>query len=393
MPDATTTTTATATATTATTPSMLSTSTNHVCNSCQISFQNSQEQRSHMKEPWHISNLKRKIESLPPLSREEFDIQSQPTTTTQNKSTRTSKSKQKSRSRSSSRTRPTDLPLSSPEDSNPEDDDDDESELQFASPFQCLFCNHSFPPTDNSFAENLTHMTTIHNFTLPNIEIIEDVQSLISYLSTEVRIWHECLYCGATKPSTDSIQSHMRDKTHCMLNLDREPELLDFWESLDSLESEDEKVAEEPVDISVTEKRGASGRVIASKHHSTPSANSKKPRKRTTQITEGLPTATTTTTNNDPQSSALIGTIPVIEPLPQPSSSRQLARREEMSIAGLSPHQKQALVLAEKKARRSEDIARRAREWVYARAANTQKYDQIDGTGKWGKQNHKLQPR
>ncbi|KAK6527588.1 hypothetical protein TWF694_004572 [Orbilia ellipsospora] len=392
MPDATTTTTTTSTATT---PSILSTSTNHVCNSCQISFQSSQEQRSHMKEPWHISNLKRKIESLPPLSREEFETQSQPeTTASQSKSTRTHKSKQ--RSRSPSRTRPTiaEAHISSPEDSN-EDEDEEEAELQFASPFQCLFCNHYSPSRDDGFTQNLDHMTATHNFTLPDIEMIEDIQSLISYLSTEVRIWHECLYCGATKPSTDSIQSHMRDKNHCVLNLDREPELLDFWEPLASVDSEEEEgTVEEPVNISITEMRGASGRVIGSKHHSAPSA--KKSRKRTSPTTGALPSTTTDNENNaqpPAESSVLIQAVPPIEPPLQTSGSRQLARREEMSIAGLSPHQRQALVLAEKKARRSEDIARRAREWVYARAANTQKHDQIDGTGKWGKQNHKLQPR
>jgi pre-60S factor REI1 len=33
------------------------------------------------------------------------------------------------------------------------------------------------------------------------------------------------------KDSIVSIQSHMRDKGHCLLNFDREPELLDFWEN------------------------------------------------------------------------------------------------------------------------------------------------------------------
>ena len=75
------------------------------------------------------------------------------------------------------------------------------------------------------------------------------------------------------------------------------------------------------------------------------------------------------------------------------SSGRQLARRDEMGIIGISSQQQHALVLAEKKAQRSEDIARRAREWINNRGANLQKYDQIDTTGFKGKQNHKLLPR
>ncbi len=78
---------------------------------------------------------------------------------------------------------------------------------------------------------------------------------------------------------------------------------------------------------------------------------------------------------------------------PQLASGRQLARREEMSILGVSVQQRQALVLAVKKAQRSEAVARRAREWVYAKGANSQKFDQVDNQMKWGKQNHKLLPR
>jgi pre-60S factor REI1 len=78
---------------------------------------------------------------------------------------------------------------------------------------------------------------------------------------------------------------------------------------------------------------------------------------------------------------------------PQQTSGRQLTRREEMGIIGVTDQQRQALFLAEKKAQRSEAVARRAREWVYAKKSNSQKFDQIDNQGKWGKQNHKLLPR
>jgi pre-60S factor REI1 len=64
-----------------------------------------------------------------------------------------------------------------------------------------------------------------------------------------------------------------------------------------------------------------------------------------------------------------------------------------MSIIGISEQQRHALVLAEKKAQRSEAAAVRAREWVYAKGANLQKYDQLDNKMKFGKQNHKLLPR
>jgi pre-60S factor REI1 len=66
---------------------------------------------------------------------------------------------------------------------------------------------------------------------IPDPEMVVDLESFVGYLATEARVLHECLYCAAMKDSTVSIQSHMRDKGHCLLNFDREPELLDFWEN------------------------------------------------------------------------------------------------------------------------------------------------------------------
>src|SRR5436190_1028592 len=158
---------------------------------------------------------------------------------------------------------------SSSSSSSDEEISDNEGE-QSASPFQCLFCSRGFASDDAGFATNLEHMRTAHGMSIPDPEMVVDMQSFVGYLATEVRVWHECLYCGATKPSTLSIQSHMRDKGHCLLNLDREPELLDFWESPPWVDGDDAAAAaleqERPTDLSATEIRFASGRVIGSRH-------------------------------------------------------------------------------------------------------------------------------
>ncbi|KAJ9634507.1 hypothetical protein H2199_008964 [Coniosporium tulheliwenetii] len=316
-------------------------STTYLCTSCQISFQNGQEQRIHMKEPWHVYNIKRRIASLPPIPLDAFDIQIEKKIDISEAST--------SRRSSSS--------------SSDEEVLDNEGE-QSASPFQCLFCSRGFASDDAGFATNLEHMRTAHGMSIPDPEMVVDMQSFVGYLATEVREWHECLYCGATKPSTLSIQSHMRDKGHCLLNLDREPELLDFWESPRWVDGDGAAALEQerPINLSATEIRFASGRETGSRDES---------------FAPG---------SEDAESSPLaVG--------PQLASGRQLARREEMSILGVSVQQRQALVLAEKKAQRSEAVARRAREWVYAKGANSQKFDQVDNQMKWGKQNHKLLPR
>lgn len=260
---------------------------------------------------------------------------------------------------------------------------------QSATPFQCLFCSQGFANDDAGFAANLEHMHTAHGMSIPDPEMVVDMQSFVGYLATEVRAWHECLYCGATKPSTLSIQSHMRDKGHCLLNLDREPELLDFWERPQGVDGDgdgDGAAAleqERPINLSATEILFASGKVIGSRH-ATPTTK-KAPEKRSLVIRASPPAP------EDAESSPLaVG--PQLASGRQ-ASGRQLARREEMSISGVSVQQRQALVLAEKKAQRSEAVARRAREWAYAKGANSQKFDQLDNQMKWGKQNHKLLPR
>ncbi|KAK6513169.1 hypothetical protein TWF506_009334 [Arthrobotrys conoides] len=353
-------------------------STNYLCTSCQISFGDSQEQRIHMKEPWHVYNIKRRMESLPPISLDLFETQVEKKTDGKKKSRNSSKSRSGSEGEGEG-----------------EDDEyisDYESE-EIASPFDCLFCNQTFltkddENADEAFAANLEHMRTAHGMSIPDPEMVEDIQSLVGYLATEVRVWHECLYCGATKPSTMSVQSHMKDKGHCRLNFDREPELLEFWENQRFVEEDGAaELEQEPsTNKASTEKRVASGKVIGSKDAA--AASKKASRKRALAAAEAMRALPSSSNSEGAE------VPPERQPdRPQLSTGRQLARRDEMSLIGLSVQQRQALLSAEKKAQRSEAMARRAREWVYAKGANSQKFDQLDNQMKFGKQNHKLLPR
>ncbi|PVH95657.1 hypothetical protein DM02DRAFT_600507 [Periconia macrospinosa] len=340
----------------------LSHKSNLKCTSCQVYFENGDDQRMHSKGPWHVYNVKRRIASLPPISFETFQTEIQGKDLNDTTSPRS-------------------------ESSSSDEDSLDPSTQEAASPFDCLFCPRTFPSNDDGLLENLSHMQKSHGTFIPSPETITDLETFLGYLATEVRIWHECLYCGATKPSTLSVQSHMRDKQHCTLNLEREPELLDFWDS--PPQGTIDCGAERPTSSSDTERRIGEGKRITSRHNSnTPSFKKPTSSKRRPLLSspKALPS-----TSEDADSSAQA-------PPPPPArqqNSRQLARREELSIQGLSSHQRQALVLAEKKAQRSEDVARRAREWASAKGANTQKFDQLDNTkvGKRGKQDHRLMPR
>ena len=74
-----------------------------------------------------------------------------------------------------------------------EDDDDGDMEIEEVDsdeweddPIEktdCLFCNHH----SSSLEKNLTHMTTVHSFFLPDPEYICDLDGLIEYLGAKVR--------------------------------------------------------------------------------------------------------------------------------------------------------------------------------------------------------------
>jgi len=343
-------------------------STKYSCTTCQLSFPNSKSQRAHMKEPWHVCNIKRRIESLPPLSLEESHKNQRSDTVPPKKAS-------------------PDPGLRRKQHDEANDKDLLEGTETPASPFSCLFCNHTFTNDDAGFTSNLVHMNTEHGLFVPDQNMVNDLQSFIGYLTTEVKEWHECLYCGATKTSTFAIQSHMRDKGHCRLNFEREPELLDFWQTPPALKASALASMEQSVLGTAPEAEVFldSGQVIGSRHVG-PSRKRVPKQRHPRSVSPNLRLlASSTETNGEPPVEP--------QPQPQPSSGRQLTRREEMGIQGISFQQRQALVLAEKKAQRSEAMARRAREWVYAKGANLQEYDQIDTKGKWGKQNHKLLPR
>ncbi|OAL48198.1 hypothetical protein IQ07DRAFT_513605 [Pyrenochaeta sp. DS3sAY3a] len=367
---------------------------NYSCTSCQIAFTDGQEQRTHMKTSWHLFNLKRRMASLPPVAKEEYntDIEAQ---------IESNQVSRRSRSRSSK--------ASSSSSSSSEEEEDISDNEDTASPFQCLFCNQDFEQDDAGFASNLEHMRSAHGMHIPGSDKIFDMQSFVAYLATEIRTWHECLYCGATKPSTQSIQSHMRDKGHCRLNFDREPELLDFWEPRlesaeeDGLEYDEEEGEERQITLlSETEIRFASGKVVGSRHAA---PSSKKPSKKTRSTPAASDALPASENAESAQSSQLTQTaqssqsVQAMQALleaigPQQATSLTLSRADEQSLTGITAQQRQAVMMAVKKAQRSEAMARRAREWVYAKGANNQKFDQLDSSKmKWGKQNHKLLPR
>jgi pre-60S factor REI1 len=257
-----------------------------------------------------------------------------------------------------------------------EDDDDEDvvQDVQSISSSQCLFCNLISSDVDT----NVSHMHTTHGLFIPSPDQLLDLESFLGYLATIVFDYNTCLYCSAERGSVEGIQTHMRDKGHCMINLDAESELLDFWELEDSDEEGDDVVRKlAATKLSDSEMRLPSGAVINSRSDTAqlrakPAlAQSRKKgsqfrvkRNELRAIADANKEAQSKTSDSEPDRA-------------QSRNNRQVAVRGEMGIIGLSEMQKHALQVTEKKMKKRETVARAAQRWAMEKVANKQKYFKV----------------
>ncbi|GAA6224456.1 zinc finger protein 622 [Lates japonicus] len=118
----------------------------------------------------------------------------------------------------------------------------------------CLFCSHH----SKSLMKNLTHMTKVHSFFIPDVEFLVDLRGLVRYLGEKVGAGNVCLWCnekGRSFYSTEAVQSHMTDKSHCKLFTDGDAalEFADFYDFRSSYpdrkEGEDSEMNDEELPI------------------------------------------------------------------------------------------------------------------------------------------------
>ncbi|XP_055474995.1 cytoplasmic 60S subunit biogenesis factor ZNF622 [Psammomys obesus] len=118
------------------------------------------------------------------------------------------------------------------DDQDAEDEEAGESPPLGAIPItDCLFCSHH----SSSLVKNVAHMTKIHSFFIPDIEYLSDLKGLIKYLGEKVGVGKICLWCnekGKSFYSTEAVQAHMNDKSHCKLFTDGDAalEFADFYD-------------------------------------------------------------------------------------------------------------------------------------------------------------------
>ncbi|KAB8346219.1 hypothetical protein FH972_023264 [Carpinus fangiana] len=117
--------------------------------------------------------------------------------------------------------------------SDSEDDEDDASTTDGKDDVsivqRCLFCNNK---ADTPQA-NVAHMRSTHGMFIPEKDYLVDLPGLLEHLYTRVSGLHECLFCGTVKYTTSGIQTHMRDKGHCMIAFESEEEMIEVGQFYD----------------------------------------------------------------------------------------------------------------------------------------------------------------
>lgn len=135
-----------------------------------------------------------------------------------------------------------------------EEEDAEDAEAEESPPLgaipitDCLFCSHH----SSSLVKNVAHMTKVHSFFIPDIEYLSDLKGLIKYLGEKVGVGKICLWCnekGKSFYSTEAVQAHMNDKSHCKLFTDGDAalEFADFYDFRSSYP--DYKEGQDPAEI------------------------------------------------------------------------------------------------------------------------------------------------
>ncbi|KAF2652741.1 hypothetical protein K491DRAFT_604281 [Lophiostoma macrostomum CBS 122681] len=318
------------------------------CNTCSLNFTTSELQRTHMRQSWHIHNLRRRVAELPAVSEEEYDTKVKD----QGNMHSPEKNDDKKRDQIASYDAETisDAVVASSSGAKAEI-----SEEILAT--QCLFCNLD-SPTLNA---NIDHMSCTHSLFIPWPEHLSDIESFLGYLAVTIFEYKECLYCGLKKGTVDGVQTHMRDKGHCMIKMDANSELLDFWELSDSDEDDqkEELGGKKPaaIKLSETEMRLPSGAVISSRSDTTqlrarPALEQSRTRSLQHRIRRD---DKRTITAGDDQDAADDD-----HSRPSRSHDHRVAVRGEMGLIGVPEGQMRALQITEKKMKRREAVAKAA---------------------------------
>jgi pre-60S factor REI1 len=312
-----------------------------------------------------VNNIRRRVAELPALSEEQYDTEAK----SQEIIHRQKDGDEQGKKRISSY----DAEVES--DSSSEDIPEAEYEIsEKVPPTQCLFCNLD-SPTLNA---NIDHMSSLHGLFIPSPDQLLDMESFLGFLAIIIFEYNECLYCSLQKGTVDGVQTHMRDKGHCMIKMNAESEFLDFWELSDSGDEgqneDEERTKSAAVKLSETEMRLPSGIVINARSDTTqlrarPRLAQSRTKGSQYRIKRAEMRAITAGENQE--------TVDENQSRPSRSNDRRVAVRGEMGLAGIPESQRRALQITEKKMKRREAVAKSAQRYAAEQEPIKAKYYKV----------------
>ncbi|CAG8450338.1 12657_t:CDS:2 [Acaulospora morrowiae] len=242
----------------------------YTCLACQVAFNTAGDQRSHYGTDWHRYNLKRKVTELPPITYSAFErkvlaqqalsksaieessfsaecsacgktyysknayanhLQSNKHKISETKAAQEGKL-QKKKSSANLQKDGDALQEEVVQQSIEEVIDKKIAASVRLEEIDCLFCTQR----SESFSANMTHMTKVHSFFIPEAEYLVDLYGLIKFLGEKISVGNVCLYCngrGKGLKSIEAVRKHMVDKGHCKIAYDRDEdimEIVDFYD-------------------------------------------------------------------------------------------------------------------------------------------------------------------
>lgn len=93
---------------------------------------------------------------------------------------------------------------------------------------ECLFCPRIFATAD----DKVFHMSRNHSFFIPELEFVSQLDGLLVYLGYKIGVGNMCIWCNKSFPSLSAVRSHMVDKGHCRMFVEKEAalEYADFYD-------------------------------------------------------------------------------------------------------------------------------------------------------------------
>nr|POE51728.1 zinc finger protein 622 [Quercus suber] len=319
-----------------------------LCSACAVDFGTDAQRRNHMREAWHVYNLKRRMVGMSAISQNAYAVVA--AELEKAKFTQEAEDHPGNGSRDMKEERYDQMQV--------DDDDEQEEDDDVVASRSCLFCS----ARHLSSSQNMHHMSQSHGFQIPNQDDLQtDLDTFLAYLNRVVRVFHCCLFCDTPKSSTEAIQAHMHDRGHCMLDMGDTSDFLEFWTQRTP---HPDDVSLKNLTLSDTDVRLPSGAIVASRASDRRHIPSSSKRRDHTDIYD---TATPSIEAGDDgvQSSSLRS-----QEHASHSTSHALSRRDQGGLIGLTHVQCAALVRAQKKAVSRDLRNKNAALWVRERGGN-----------------------